>query len=208
MSPLLRLTVLAGVSLAVVTGCTEVPSDIGVHKHRSATTRPRPRAVVHHPSVAYWNDDPSLKGGTKILINLTKQQAFFFRGKVIVGSTNISSGRRDYETPPGKYSVTQKDAHHVSSEYGQYVARSGAVLIHDADINRTRPPRGAHFVGAPMPYFMRFTGGYGMHAGFVPRFRASHGCIRMPTAMAKHFFDAAEIGTRVEVIEPPVMVGQ
>jgi len=143
MSPLLRLTVLAGVSLAVVTGCTEVPSDIGVHKHRSTATRPRPRAVVHHPSVAYWNDDPSLKGGTKILINLTKQQAFFFRGKVVVGSTNISSGRRDYETPPGKYRVTQKDAHHVSSEYGQYVARSGAVLIHDADINRTRPPRGA-----------------------------------------------------------------
>ncbi len=208
MSPLLRLTVLAGVSLAVVTGCTEVPSDIGVHKHRSTAARSRSWVVAHHPGVAYWNDDPSLKGKTKILINLTTQQAFFFRGRAIIGRTTISSGRRDYETPPGKYRVIQKDAHHVSSEYGQYVARSGAVLVRDADINRTRPPRGAHFVGASMPYFMRFTGGYGMHAGFVPRFRASHGCIRMPTAMAKHFFDAAEIGTRVEVIEPPTMVGR
>ena len=59
-----------------------------------------------------------------------------------------------------------------------------------------------------MPYFLRFRGGYGMHAGFVPRFRASHGCVRMPIKMAKHFFEAAEIGTRVEVIEPPIMVEQ
>jgi lipoprotein-anchoring transpeptidase ErfK/SrfK len=52
-----------------------------------------------------------------------------------------------------------------------------------------------------MPYFLRFAGGYGMHAGFVPRFRASHGCVRMPMRMAKYFFEAAEIGTRVEVVE-------
>ena len=57
-----------------------------------------------------------------------------------------------------------------------------------------------------MPYFLRFTGGYGMHAGFVPRYRASHGCIRMPEKMAKRFFDAAKVGTRVEVIEPPIKV--
>ena len=59
-----------------------------------------------------------------------------------------------------------------------------------------------------MPYFLRFRDGYGMHAGFVPRFRASHGCVRMPLAMAHHFFKAAEMGTRVEVIEPPAMVGE
>ncbi len=52
-----------------------------------------------------------------------------------------------------------------------------------------------------MPYFLRFTGGYGMHAGFVPRYRASHGCIRMPREMARHFFDAAEEDTPVIVKE-------
>jgi lipoprotein-anchoring transpeptidase ErfK/SrfK len=52
-----------------------------------------------------------------------------------------------------------------------------------------------------MPYFLRFTRGYGMHAGFVPRYRASHGCIRMPAEMAKHFFDAAELNTPVIVKE-------
>jgi lipoprotein-anchoring transpeptidase ErfK/SrfK len=60
-------------------------------------------------------------------------------------------------------------------------------------------PPGTIFDGARMPYFLRFTGGYGMHAGFVPRYRASHGCIRMPKEMARHFFDAAEDGTPVIV---------
>ena len=45
-----------------------------------------------------------------------------------------------------------------------------------------------------------------MHAGYVPRYRASHGCIRMPEKMARRFFEAAKVGTRVEVIEPPLMV--
>jgi lipoprotein-anchoring transpeptidase ErfK/SrfK len=62
-------------------------------------------------------------------------------------------------------------------------------------------PEGTEFRGAPMPYFLRFTRGYGMHAGYVPRYRASHGCIRMPREMAKHFFDAAEEDTPVVVKE-------
>ena len=76
----------------------------------------------------------------------------------------------------------------------------------DVDVRKDPCPKGARFVGAAMPYFMRFTGGYGMHAGYVPRYRASHGCIRMPEKMARRFFEAAKVGTRVEVIEPPLMV--
>ncbi len=78
--------------------------------------------------------------------------------------------------------------------------------MRDADAKATPRAKGARFFGVPMPYFLRFKAGYGMHAGFVLRYRASHGCVRMPAAMAKHFFDAAEIGTRVEVIELPTMV--
>ena len=182
-------------------GCVPLPNDVGVHNHRPDAVRTR--LASQHPIFAAWYDDPALKGAPHILINLTTQQAFFFRGKVLVGKTNISSGRRDFETPPGKYRVIQKDAAHVSNEYGVYENRDGGVMVHDADVNKTPEPAGGHFVGAPMPYFLRFTEGYGMHAGFVPRGRASHGCVRMPIVMAKHFFDAAEVGSRVEVIEPP-----
>ena len=188
--------------LVFIAGCTELPADVGVHPHRTAQAR----RASHHPAFERWQDEPSAHGEGKIVVNLTTQQAFFYRGGVLIGRTTISSGRRDFETPPGKYRVIQKDLHHVSSEYGQYVSRGGSVLMHDVDRNQDECPRGAHFVGASMPYFLRFTGGYGMHAGLVPRFRASHGCIRLPPTMAKHFYEAAEIGMPVEVIEPPTMV--
>lgn len=184
--------------------CIELPNDVGVRRHRSVAMQTR--TASHHPIRSSWDENAPTKGARKIVVNLTTQQAFFYRGEVLVGQTNISSGRRDFETPPGKYRVTQKDKDHVSSQYGSYLASSGSVLVRDVDVNKTPRPEGAHFVGAPMPYFLRFTGGYGMHAGFVPRYRASHGCIRMPAPMAKHFFEAAEVGTSVEVIEPPIMV--
>ena len=202
--PLPRVLLFAGVVVLACTSCTELPNDVGVRKHRSVAAQTR--LASHHPVFSSWYDDPAATGEPRILVNLTKQQAFFYRGETLIGRTNISSGRREFETPPGKYRVIQKDERHVSSEYGQYVARSGAVLRRDVDVNSDPAPKGARFVGAPMPYFLRFRDGYGMHAGFVPRFRASHGCIRMPVKMAKHFFDAAEVGTRVEVIEPPIMV--
>jgi len=186
--------------------CTELPNDIGVRPHRSVAMQTR--SASHYPILAWWNDHAPDRGTRKIVVNLTSQQAFFYRGDVLVGQTNISSGRRDFETPPGKYRVIEKDATHVSSQYGAYCGASGAVLMRNVDVGKDPRPDGAHFVGAPMPYFLRFTGAYGMHAGFVPRYRASHGCIRIPAAMAKHFFDAAEIGTGVEVIEPPLMVGR
>ena len=189
------------VALASVS-CTELPNDVGVRRHRSNAALTR--KASHHPVFATWKDDPTAKGPRKIVINLTAQQAFFYKGETLIGKTNISSGKREYETPPGKYRVTQKDVDHVSSEYGAYVNRAGGIVTRDAELGRTPKPDGTHFVGAAMPYFLRFRDGYGMHAGFVPRYRASHGCVRMPMAMAKHFFEAAEVGTRVEVIEPGI----
>jgi lipoprotein-anchoring transpeptidase ErfK/SrfK len=50
-----------------------------------------------------------------------------------------------------------------------------------------------------MPFYLRFTGGYGMHMGHLPGYRASHGCVRMPGEMAERFFNAADIGTPVTV---------
>lgn len=59
-----------------------------------------------------------------------------------------------------------------------------------------------------MPYFMRIHGGIGMHAGYLPGYPASHGCIRLPKEMAVHFFENAAVGAPVTVREekPPVAV--
>ena len=135
------------------------------------------------------------------MVSLTDQRAYFFKGKKIIGESNISTGKKDYETPPGKYRVIQKDEHHVSSIYGDFVGEDGEVVKANVSSRKDKPPAGTTFAGAKMPFFLRFTRGYGMHAGFVPRYRASHGCIRMPAEMAKHFFDAAELDTPVIVKE-------
>ncbi len=185
-------------------GCAELPNDVGVRPHRSSASLSR--SASHYPVSGSWTDDPTAKGAKKIVINLTTQQAFFYRGKTLIGKTSISSGKHEFETPPGKYRVIQKDEKHVSSEYGAYENGLAEVVQRNVDVNKDPRPKGAHFVGAPMPYFLRFQDGYGMHAGFVPRYRASHGCVRMPVTMAKHFFQAADVGTRVEVIEPATTV--
>ena len=195
---------LAMAAVIGLAGCAESPNEIGDQRHPSAVAA-RQRAL-HDPVAVVWEDGSGATGEPNIVINLTTQEAFFYRGETLIGQTHISSGQKDYETPPGTYRVTQKDENHISSQYGQIIARSGAVLVRDADANATPRPKGARFVGASMPYFLRFKDGYGMHAGFVPPYPASHGCVRAPEAMAKHFFDAAEVGTRVEVIEPPIMV--
>jgi lipoprotein-anchoring transpeptidase ErfK/SrfK len=139
------------------------------------------------------------RGPKKIVVELNEQRAYFYRGPRVVQESVISTGRKGYETPVGRYRVIQKDADHLSNLYGDYVDSRGRVVKANVDVRKDARPRGARFRGAEMPYFLRFTGAYGMHAGYVPRHRASHGCIRMPGRNARRFFDAADIGTPVVV---------
>jgi lipoprotein-anchoring transpeptidase ErfK/SrfK len=68
------------------------------------------------------------------------------------------------------------------------------------DVRKDPKPKGAHYVGASMPYFIRFNGAVGMHAGNVPDSPASHGCVRLPPRMARTFFKHVPIGSRVQVV--------
>ena len=69
----------------------------------------------------------------------------------------------------------------------------------DIDRNKDPMPKGAKYDGAKMPYFMRVSGGVGMHEGFLPGYPASHGCIRMPGFMAEAFFNHVNVGTPVSI---------
>jgi lipoprotein-anchoring transpeptidase ErfK/SrfK len=148
----------------------------------------------------YWRGD-GVSGRPKIVVRVSEQRAYFYKGKKLVGLTTVSTGKRGFDTPPGHYRVIQKDRDHISSEFGDYVDANGYVVESNIDIRKDPMPPGAHFDGARMPYFLRFNGGYGMHAGYVPRFRASHGCIRLPERMARHFFENAREETPVIVRE-------
>lgn len=86
----------------------------------------------------------------------------------------VSTGSRTYETPAGIFTILQKNRDHVSN------------LYEDAE----------------MPFMQRITwSGIALHAGPLPGYRASHGCIRLPYRFAERLFDLTSVGTRV-VIAP------
>jgi lipoprotein-anchoring transpeptidase ErfK/SrfK len=135
---------------------------------------------------------------TAIELDLTNQRAYLIKGGEIVTSAPIASGRASHPTPTGTYRVTQKSRDHRSSLYGMVIDSSGRVVKADAD-HETPVPRGGKFLRAPMRYFLRFNGAVGMHAGILPGYPASHGCVRLPSSRAALFYRHAQIGTPVRV---------
>jgi lipoprotein-anchoring transpeptidase ErfK/SrfK len=147
---------------------------------------------------SWWRGD-GVPGSSHIVLSLNEQKAFFYKGGHLVGVSALSTGDADHPTPTGKYTIQQKDMYHQSSQYGDYVDSSGTPVMQNIDRQADPQPRGTRFDGANMHYFMRFTRGIGLHAGYLPGYPASHGCVRMPQEMAEAFFRNVSIGTPVEV---------
>jgi lipoprotein-anchoring transpeptidase ErfK/SrfK len=133
-----------------------------------------------------------------IEIDLAAQKAWVLQDGQRVYETSISSGRTGFETAAGTYAISEKSPDHKSSLYGKIVDEKGRVIISDADCDMPLPP-GARFQQAPMKNFLRFNGAVGMHAGRLPGYPASHGCVRLPPSKAALFFNIAEVGTPVRV---------
>jgi lipoprotein-anchoring transpeptidase ErfK/SrfK len=149
-------------------------------------------------NISYWDGDAS-SGKPAVKISLGEQRAYFYRSGQLVGISQLSTGREGLNTPSGHFSIMQKDLNHVSSKYGDYVDDADNVVKANVELGKDPKPPGTHFKGAPMPYFMRIVGGVGMHAGYLPGYPASHGCIRMPEFMAENFFKSVSLGTPVTI---------
>jgi lipoprotein-anchoring transpeptidase ErfK/SrfK len=151
-------------------------------------------------SISYWDGD-GVSGTPSVVIYLKEQRAYFYKGDQLVGVSQVSAGREGHNTPIGNYKIMQKDHDHASNLYGDYVDAAGNVVQKDVDVGKDPKPPGAIFKGAPMPFFMRITGGVGMHQGYLPGYPASHGCIRMPGKMAEAFYNNVEVGTAVQIVD-------
>lgn len=138
-------------------------------------------------------------GRPSVVVKLREQEAYLYRSGRRTASSRISSGREGHRTPIGRFSVLRKDADHRSSLYGDYVDDSGRIVRANVDIRKGGKPAHSRFLGAPMPFFVEFSPGYGLHAGYLPGVPASHGCIRMPYWKARQFYNAVHIGTPVLV---------
>jgi lipoprotein-anchoring transpeptidase ErfK/SrfK len=136
---------------------------------------------------------------TAVVINLTEQTAYLLEDGQVAFISPIASGREGRDTPTGSFRIISKDLNHQSRSYGLVSDSRGRIVNSNATPGSHVPP-GCHYIAAPMPYFMEFRSCVGMHAGYLPGYPASHGCVRMPRDMAAEFFTRVRIGTPVKVI--------
>jgi L,D-transpeptidase-like protein len=106
------------------------------------------------------------------LVSLKDQRVTIYDKDGAILHSPVSSGQTGYETPVGIYAVLQKEAEHYSNRYDD----------------------------ASMPFMQRITWtGVAMHAGALPGYPASHGCVRLPYSFAERLFPLTKLGMRVVV---------
>jgi hypothetical protein len=125
------------------------------------------------PGEWIWGGD-NRAGPIAVVVSLTEQRAYVYRNGLPIGVATVSTGRRGYETPTGVFTILQKDKDHRSNKYN----------------------------AAPMPYMQRLTwDGVALHAGGLPGYPESHGCVHLPSEFARLLFDASNMGMTVVVSE-------
>ena len=128
--------------------------------------------VALKPAESRWVSDIPAGGPTKIVVSLSDQLAWVYRGDRMIGATTISSGKTNHESPVGLFPILGKEVFHKSNRYS----------------------------AAPMPHMLRLNRwGVALHGGVVPGYPASHGCIRLPPAFAKRLFGYVSRGDNVYV---------
>jgi lipoprotein-anchoring transpeptidase ErfK/SrfK len=138
-------------------------------------SRPAPTVLGDdplQPGEFAWVPQMSTGGPMMVLVNIKEQMAYVYRNGLRIGRTSVSTGKKGHETPTGVFTILQKNADHHSNLYNN----------------------------APMPFMQRLTwDGVALHAGNIPGYPASHGCVRLPYEFSKLLFDATTMGVTVVI---------
>jgi hypothetical protein len=122
------------------------------------------------PGQYVWRNVPEAAGSERIVISLSDQMAYLYRGNMLMAATTISTGRDDKPTPTGIFSILGKTPMYRSKKYDN----------------------------APMPFAQFFDpAGIALHAGYVGSEPNSHGCVHLPPAFAKKLYSITDVGTPV-----------
>src|SRR6476620_1398835 len=128
------------------------------------------------PGQYVWAPELSPEGSALVIVNLDSQRLVMFRNGVPIGASTVSSGKTGHETPTGVFEILQKKQEHHSKTYNN----------------------------APMPNMQRLTWqGIALHAGQLPGYPASHGCVRLPTKFSSLLFGATSLGMTVVITSIP-----
>jgi hypothetical protein len=123
------------------------------------------------------HEQPVPQGPLHIIVSSAKQRVSVYANGTLVGRAPVSTGMPNHPTPMGIFTVISKSRWHVSNIYN----------------------------GAPMPYMQRITwSGIALHAGMLPGYPASHGCIRLPEHFAARLWGLSKIGARVIIARDEV----
>lgn len=130
------------------------------------------------PGQSRWWTGVAPSGPMLVLVSLPEQRALVYRNGVRIGESTISTGKPGFDTPTGTYTVLEKNREHRSNLYDD----------------------------APMPFMQRLTwDGLALHAGWVPGYPASHGCVRLPADFAEALFALSTRGMTVVIVDAPVV---
>ncbi|HEX4853994.1 L,D-transpeptidase family protein [Arenimonas sp.] len=128
------------------------------------------------PGEYLWLPELSPRGPVLVLVSLPEQRAYVYRNGVRIGVATVSTGKPGFETPTGVFTVLQKKREHYSNLYDD----------------------------APMPFMQRLTwDGIALHAGRVPGYPASHGCVRLPYAFSELLYGVTAHGITVVISDQP-----
>ena len=126
------------------------------------------------PGQFVWTADEAPSGPIAVIVSLTEQRAYVYRNGIAIGVTSVSTGKPGHETPTGVFMILQKDKDHHSKKYND----------------------------APMPYQERLTwDGVALHAGGLPGYPSSHGCVHLPSEFARRLFEISPMGMTVVVAD-------
>jgi len=130
------------------------------------------RADRLKPGQWVWTPGVAPNGQVLVYVDLSRQLATVYRNGIRIGVTSVSSGKAGHETPIGVFTILQKDAKHRSSTYNN----------------------------APMPFQQRLTwDGVALHAGGLPGYPESHGCVHLPYGFSRELFGITSLGATVVI---------
>lgn len=174
------------------------PFKPGTHEHFVAS--------ANYPATYDIWKNPDLLAKTNasnssVIVDISLQRARLYNNGKLAMDYPVSTGNRSFPTRTGKFKVMEKIASNKRSNlYGTIYDAENKVVTSNANIQKDPVPEGGRFEGAAMPKWMRLTSdGIGMHRGQVPRYPASHGCIRTPGAVVDTIYSKVAEGTPVTV---------
>jgi len=133
-----------------------------------------PETVTLKPGQYVWEPERAPEGPLLIVASITEQVAYVYRNGICIARSSVSTGRPGHRTPTGVFTILEKEVHHTSSIYK----------------------------GAEMPYMERVTwGGIALHAGDLPGYPDSHGCVRLPLEFSKLLFGVTMKGATVIIAD-------